>query len=54
MSKTQMYNLVYLVSGKIKETLEVNKPIALCKYKMNLAKRSGHYNNGLLQCRKIK
>lgn len=53
-TKPTMYNLVYIVNGVIKETLESNKPLGICKYQMHLKWDTGRYNKGLLQCRKVK
>ena len=54
MKQQQMYNLVYIVNGKVTETLMENTTLTLCKWKQRKAKDSGSYKNGLLQNRKVK
>lgn len=43
----QMHKLVWIVNGVIKETIETNKPYAVCKWKANQLKNTTH-TTGLL------
>ena len=54
MKQPKQYNLVYIVNGKIKETVESNKSYSICKYRKSLCESSGHYKHGLLQLRQVK
>jgi len=47
-----LYNLVWIVDGKLKETILTNKDYAICKWKANQLKNTTH-KKGLLQCRKV-
>ena len=51
---TQMYNLVYIVNGKVKETIVSNSPKGICMYQKMLKEKQANYRLGLLQCRKVK
>ena len=48
----QRYNLVWIVNGKVKETIILNGSLALAKWKAKELKGSTH-RMGLLQPRKI-
>lgn len=47
-----MYDLVWVVEGKVKEVILQNKPIAICKWKASQLKSTTH-KLGLLQERKV-
>ena len=47
------YDLVWIVDGKIKETILTRKPYGICVYEKNNRKSSTH-KTGLLQIRKNK
>lgn len=49
---TPLYNLVWIVNGKVKETIPVNGSKALALYKAKQLKETTH-KTGLLQPRKI-
>ena len=51
--QVSMYNLVYIVNGKVKETIETNKSYSICKYRASQLSITTH-KIGLLQCRKVK
>ena len=53
LTTNNLYNLVWVVDGKVKETILSNKPYAICKWKSNQLKNTTH-KIGLLQCRKVK
>lgn len=38
----KMYNLVWIVNGKIKETIMWNKPIGLCRWKKKQVATTTH------------
>lgn len=46
--KNELYNLVWMVCGEIKETIAQNVSYAVCRAKANKLKRSVNYSNGLL------
>lgn len=48
----EMYDLVYVVDGKVKEVVEENKPIAVCQWRKSQIKETTH-KLGLLQNRKV-
>ena len=50
---TPMYNLVWVVNGKIKETILENKAYTMCKWKASQLKSAGTHEYGLLQPRKV-
>jgi len=49
---SNMYNLAWIVDGKVKETILYNSPYAVCKWKANQLKNTTH-KVGLLQPRKV-
>ena len=49
---TAMYDLVYVVDGKVKEVVEENKSYSICKWKASQLKVTTH-RTGLLQERKV-
>lgn len=50
--ETPMYDLVYVVGGRVQEVVMQNKPIYLCRWKKNQIKNTSH-RSGLLQERKV-
>ena len=48
-----MYDLVYIVDGKVREVIIQNRPIEVCQWRKNQLKNSTH-RLGLLQPRKTK
>lgn len=46
-----MYDLLYIVDGKVKEVVLENKPITICRWKISVLKKTTH-TIGLLQPRK--
>jgi hypothetical protein len=47
------YNLVYVINGKVRETLRYNVARPLGQWLLNQARDSGNYRYGLLQLRRI-
>jgi len=50
--ETTMYDLVHIIDGRVREVIEENKPITICKWRGNLLKKTTH-TIGLLQSRKV-
>lgn len=46
-----MYDLLWIVNGRVKEVLETSKPFGVCKWKAGKLKNSTH-RTGLLQPRR--
>ena len=50
---TQMYNLVYIVNGIIRETIEQNKPKPILRAKQRNLMIAQNHRLGLLMIRKV-
>ena len=49
----KLYNLVYVVNGKVIETILTQQSSSLCNWKKQQLKNSGAYSIGLLQARSV-
>ena len=52
LTKPQLYNLVWIVNGKVKEIVMRNATKPLCLFKKRNLEKTTH-RTGLLQCRKV-
>jgi len=53
MKQPKRYNIVWIVNGKVKETIQLNGSLSLAKWKAKQLRQTTH-RTGLLQPRKIK